>query len=1774
MSKEIILFNQDSYSFKEKFYILIDLLITNQSSSRMECIIFISIYYLQILCGFFSEQIGVFNKKSTSDKILYCLHKVLRLDVLSNNFLEFKIMMYFLLILIILFIIYFLIVCSNIKRKSFYSYNEIIINYFIKFLIYVAYNIILDSVFSVFCFGENEMNPFFDGISCKINDNLGIVFISIILLIITIILTIFIQLFYFDSHFLSNSYYARISCNYEIFLNINSIIYSIFLIEAKYLSKEVFLLYNSIISILFFYFYLKHYLFYDKITNTITGIFHIIYLWTSIFCLIFAYLSFNDKGVIYLVSCCVILYLYFNLKIRIEEKIFLDTPFYKIKNKSHFLYYLKDITDKINHIREYPEEKAILTGIIYMHSIECPNSNCIVKNKEKIYLPMINEWSDRSKSNIDDKIFLIHFIIMIMNYFIDLNDYSPDMLMNLSFYYLEMIGNYCLAIFYFRKVKEIKLTLQEKFSLKRLKIRISKALIEKVKSTHEECSSIEDLNVTIYYKYSNLSEEFIDEINNDVNLSLEFWKIFQNTQLDSKKQIDFNKIFSLTNKIRISKEKIEKLWNKLLNIYNGVNDLFILYSEYVEQINDDDLKKRDLEELKRKNENFSEQFSQNYYSLLFNKETGIMIANGDKGKEGIIEKTNLEIEKIFQYKSNELKGKNLNILMPKIYSKIHNNFIKRYYEIGEKITIDKKNLKTFGKDKDNNIIMLKLIIKLFPILNQNVYFIGIISKENIDDIIFIDSNFNIQGASSKIIKKLKITNNLLFQENDIPFYVICKQFVNFYKIFLQGTKQNINNENIKKQPSIIMELLSKNNEENNEDENEESVNKSIDNKEKEKKDLQENVEINENIELEYEILLPEFLLNFSETTKNKENKERNKLLMQENSNNESATDEINNDETFDDYGESDLLVEKTIVNSNNKNINELKNQTNTPTTITPTPNPNEKTPNQTPNPNLNEINNNVNQLKTKKNTIDEENEEFTFKINKYKKLFEEKHFNELIDYIDKNNKNTISEVFKFNFTFDRIKIGHQEMSYLIRCIDNKNDKLYSEEESIDNLDPIINQYKKDKADAIKPLYELLDDERKNILSQAFNFYSLTTENKKFQNLLLLCREDINRMSMVHGQKKDEIMDDENSSQTSQAGFNSDLVKKERIEEIRSNLLNNISGFYTIKYIKGSIALVFLFTILYVIIYLYSFYVIFNNLKKANILNINLFQITNWTISLIGTIVSLNTLYYKVEKKLNYTFNSFIEDNIHYFYLMKYKSFQLYSNITISFGEIEYEIGNFLNYEEHFNLFLNNEKLEFYFTGLYDLEFFPSIFSQTLNNINSLLFNKYYNLNDSFPENNSKDYFEYINYIVIENSYDNLIPNLFNKIKKIPFLVQDYISSSKKILVVTIIIYTVIIIVCCFIYSILIFFTNQNMGEGFQKVSKIKIDKIDEIIKKISDFHENLKSYQIDFQNIMYKEKFEKTNIDATLSKTHNENNLIEERSSIDSNGFNTETKKPVSLKVLNYAYSQSVVLLCILFAFVIPTYLITNSMVSSTNKLINVENFIFGKFIVSSAEILQIKCVMSECNIKNTLNYSDLIDMSNIQKIIQGISIFDELNKFYNQYYMLDVCKAIYEENTTQFEYCLNDIIIKSANSTESLLKIIDELVESLEKDIEIYTGDNYTLMDGNVVEFKNYHLYESSMFYNLEAIFYKYICLISNNFAKVFISSLLSFLKKKKNIVVLLTSTFMAIVMALCVYFSFIFIKKLICLICVSRCILKIIPTSVITNTQELENWMEENKI
>ena len=410
----------------------------------------------------------------------------------------------------------------------------------------------------------------------------------------------------------------------------------------------------------------------------------------------------------------------------------------------------------------------------------------MAKNNKKIYLPKLEEWSNREKNLIDDKIFLYHFIIVVLNFFLSQNFSSVDMLINISLYYLIVIGNVCQSIFFYKKIKEIKLTVIQKFSYIRLKITIENYLKENLYIKNKPVYVLKDLDTSLYFKYEDLSKKFVNEIKNDVDYSLCFWNILKSSSKN------FNEIFYLTKKINETKQKISKIFQELFSIYSKVNIFFDLYISYIESINDDEMLKRDLENYKRKNDvHTSDLLNINYYNILFGNDTGIMIVNGSKGNEGEILKINKKTSELFGYSQDDLINKNINILMPKQIAKIHNNFITKFYNVGEKKILGKKNIKTFAVDKYFNTFMIKKFLNIFPILNDKVLFIAMIIKEKNEDMILLDKNFIIQGMSNRLMYKLNIENKAAFSLFDIPFYAICAEFVGFYKNMIKiKTKSN------------------------------------------------------------------------------------------------------------------------------------------------------------------------------------------------------------------------------------------------------------------------------------------------------------------------------------------------------------------------------------------------------------------------------------------------------------------------------------------------------------------------------------------------------------------------------------------------------------------------------------------------------------------------------------------------------------------------------------------------------------------------------------------------------------------------------------------------------------------------------------------------------------------------------------------------------------------------------------------------------------------------
>ena len=1811
MVKEMTLYITQELPLEMKFYTMMDLLITNQVESRVESFVFLGIFYLQIISSFFAEQIQVFDiENSKSDRILNYIERIVRLkDLFKDNYTGFKIFLLILFVVVLLLIIHFFLSILKVKRSSFYSFNETFINYYLKSFIFLAYNIILDLCFSNFCFGSDEYNPNFKEVKCSVKSNIALIIISLIFIILSLILNIFTQIFYCDSFYLSNSYYSKINCNYDFYWSLNNLINSILLIQAKYLTKEIFLVYNLFISIIFFVYYIRHFLYYDKITNLFAGLFHTVYAWSSIYFLIFAYVDFKEKAIIYLLTSIVACFFYWNYRSKIEGEIYLDTPFHKIKNKFYLLTYLKNLIDKINTIEENPQDKAFLAGVIQMHNVECPNQYCLLKTSEPIYLPIAMKWSDRTKRHIDDDVFLKNFIIIIMNYFISAHQCNPDMFLNLSLYYLKIIGNYCQSIYYYKKVTEMKLSLQEKFTFVRLKIQLSKALIEKLKPSNEQCVALEHLDVSMYYKYDALSQNFVDEISKDVTLSLDFWKTFRGALKDSSKTIDFNKIFELTDKIRITKRNVEVMWGQLLKIYAGANEFFELYTEYVEQINDDDLKKRELESLKRKNDGLGDHINSNYYSVLFNKNTGIIIANGDKGSEGIIEACNGEIENIFKYKPSDIKGMNLSHLLPRLFAKDHSKYMERYFKVGEKKLIDKIDFSSFGKDKNNSIIKIKLAIKLFPILNDNVLFVGLILKENIDDIILMDSRFNIQGMSLKLMKILSIDNKLLFQNNEIPFYVICRKFVNFYNIFLQGKKKS---EIFGEEKPTFVEDISKKEEKDKKDNNNKGKNKG-DKKEKKDKndntakdDLHENIEINENVELEYEIKLPQFLIDYAEKTNKNSGKMAMKLVTM-------ATETVVDlEESFDDFDELALLMEESknldsqlkIIKSS---ANEISNfaqshfapNQETPTPgATPTPTPDGATPTPADNPDvlIEKGNVKISNKMVNFNKQSEEEKNYKSKLKQYRTFFEKGKFNELEDLIDKCNKDSSSSEYKFNFTFDQYKYGNKQISYIVRCIDNKNEFGKSDEDTVGELDVKATKYKKEKADSIKPLYEILENEKKELLSLPEIFYKLSLDDKKFQRLLQQCKNDIQSMSMAHGTKKDEIVEDENSSQSSQIGFDSGLVKKNRIEEIRSNLLLNVSNFYTLKYIKLVFILLALCSFIFCVLYIIVFWNLYDTLIDVSSVNVNLFQTTLWTTELVSIFLSLRTLFLKNTIGANtFDFSNYDndknKDNYQYYKEMEDIVKELYDKISKAYGMLEMDIPKYLpkndlftKYWDHINVFNVNSSS----SNNNDDESFPMSIAQILSNSLSYIMTPIYNtINESTSEiyknlsslerHSIELYFNYSTFIIIENSYDNLLPNQFKKLTEIPYILSDYNKARKTSIILIILLYAGFMVLLCLAYFFLIHLTNKSMTDGLEKVTKIRLEKIEETLKKIQVFNTNLKRFRdkdakasddnkegselSDDQNPNPVEV--KKTLGPNANKKGKQNMAATSSNLVNSNGFNTDTKKYIPLNVLNHSFLHSIFVFCILCGFLIPVYIFSNDMVYNTNQLLLVQNHIFGELISSSASTVEVKCFMSKCNNTKVLSYSDLVDMNKIQDVIKGITTFKEVKDFYNEKFLLNACAAAIDKNIEKEKYneCLNENLIVSANNTDNLIKLVENIVDN------IYKKDS---MDSKSENYIRYSLFNTSYFNQMEEIFYKYIIPVGDNFAKLVNNDLDNYLSERKIMVLILVCVLGAIMIIYCLIFGIIFINQLIHYLSVSRCIMKIIPTSVIISTQDLENWIE----
>ena len=213
---------------------------------------------------------------------------------------------------------------------------------------------------------------------------------------------------------------------------------------------------------------------------------------------------------------------------------------------------------------------------------------------------------------------------------------------------------------------------------------------------------------------------------------------------------------------------------------------------------------------------------------------------------------------------------------------------------------------------------------------------------------------------------------------------------------------------------------------------------------------------------------------------------------------------------------------------------------------------------------------------------------------------------------------------------------------------------------------------------------------------------------------------------------------------------------------------------------------------------------------------------------------------------------------------------------------------------------------------------------------------------------------------------------------------------------------------------------------------------------------------------------------------------------------------------------------------------------------------------------INMKCFISDCDYKNRIKIEELLNGVIFQDVIKGMNLLPKLKEFYNEQYLTNACKAaIKNETSEEYNNCINDSLIAKLINTENILKLIAEFSSTLEVE---YLISNKTT-NGT---FLKTDLYSDPKFTLVEKMYFKYLMPVVDNFVEYLKDDMASYLYYNKKILLVLMATLEVLMIFFCIITRIFIIKSLIHYLTISRCIMKILPTSVIINTPELESWIE----
>jgi PAS domain S-box-containing protein len=175
-------------------------------------------------------------------------------------------------------------------------------------------------------------------------------------------------------------------------------------------------------------------------------------------------------------------------------------------------------------------------------------------------------------------------------------------------------------------------------------------------------------------------------------------------------------------------------------------------------------------------------------------QNGSVIVSGENGHIGEILQVNAKACSIFGYGNNDLVGKNINILMPRPFSELHNSFLMKYVETGKGKLINNRVILPV-KGKQGYLFLCELFVREYAnhTLEPSIAFMSLlmpVTKDNMiaiiqKDMLVVEASIQCLDFFSSSIQALK--EEQVSVTEWMPTYLDCLDRMNHSEVEGQST---------------------------------------------------------------------------------------------------------------------------------------------------------------------------------------------------------------------------------------------------------------------------------------------------------------------------------------------------------------------------------------------------------------------------------------------------------------------------------------------------------------------------------------------------------------------------------------------------------------------------------------------------------------------------------------------------------------------------------------------------------------------------------------------------------------------------------------------------------------------------------------------------------------------------------------------------------------------------------------------------------------------------